>query len=196
MVSSTAATAATGSSPPSQPYAPPRLTVFDTGAETCPQGQLPGPAEFTVDEANNAMNPLQYLPGVGMIYRQATGQTIPPPMAIAGSVVSGAIFGGPLGVLGSLVMNFVSELIRLGPDTSRPAVPEGMSQAGSEAGVQPVSPGSITTPGGYTTLATTLPDFLGGASAGTAVADQGTGGPVQLSQASGATDLGRATGLG
>jgi hypothetical protein len=94
-------------------------------------------------------------------------------------------------------MNFVSELIRLGPDTSRPAAPEGMSQTGSEAGVQPVSPGSITTPGGYTTLATTLPDFLGGGlPSGTAVAGDGTDAPSQIAQAGGATDLGRATGLG
>ena len=146
-------------------FAPSRLTVFDTGSEQCPQGQLPGQLEFTPEEAENALNPLQYVPVVGMLYRQATGETVPPPFLIAGSVVSSAIMGGPLGVVGSLLVNFVMELARLGPDTSRPAVPEGMDVTGSETAMRNVSPGSITTPGGYTTLATTIPDFLGGSSA-------------------------------
>ena len=144
------------------PIAPPRLTVFDTGSEQCPQGQLPGQAELSPEEAQNSLNPLQYLPIVGWIYRAFTGETIPPPMQIAGSIISTAAFGGPMGVLGSIALSTAMELARLGPDTSRPPVPEGMDVTGSEAAVRPVSPGSITTPGGYTTLATTVPDFLGG----------------------------------
>ena len=147
---------------PPAPLAPPRLTVFDTGSECAPQGQLPGPAAFSRQEALNALNPLQYVPIVGMVYRQATGEAIPPPMGIAGSAVMGAISGGPLGVLGAVALNLVMELARIGPDLSRPAVPEGMDQTGSEAGIRPVSPGSIMTPGGYISLATVLPDWLGG----------------------------------
>ena len=134
---------------PSLPIAPPRLTIFDTGSEQCPQGQLPGALEFTPEEARNALNPLQYVPVVGMIYRQATGETIPPPMIIAGSVVTGAIFGGPIGILGSVLLNAAVELARLGPDTSRPPVPEGFDVTGSEAGVRSVSPGSGRQAGGY-----------------------------------------------
>ena len=47
----------------------------------------------------------------------------------------------------------------MGPDLSRPAAPAGMSATGSEAGVQPVTPGSLTGDN-YTTLATTQPEFL------------------------------------
>ncbi len=144
------------------PISPPRLTVFDTGSETCPQGGLPGAAVFSVEEAKHALNPLQHLPVIGMLYRQATGETLPPPLSILGSVVTGAMFGGPLGVMGAVALNFATELFSLKPDTSRPAVPEGMEAAGAEAGIRTVSPGSMTQPGGYTTLATVLPDFLGG----------------------------------
>ena len=155
---------------PTLPYAPPRMTVFDTGSETCPQGQMPVAQELSPEEARHVLNPLQYLPVVGMIYRQATGETIPPAFAIGGSVVSSAILGGPVGILGSVLMNAIIEIGRLGPDTSRPPVPEGMLVTGSEAGVQTVSPGSITRPDGYLTLATVLPDFLGGnAAAATAL---------------------------
>ncbi len=72
------------------PIAPPRLTVFDTGAEQCPQGQLPGAAEMTPEEAEGGLNPLQYVPVVGMIYRAITGEPVPPPLIIACSVVSSA----------------------------------------------------------------------------------------------------------
>ena len=153
----------------SLPNAPIRLTAFDTGSEQCPQGQLPGAAVFRPGEAQNALNPLQYVPVVGMIYRQATGETVPPMMSIAGSVATGAMFGGPIGIIGSVLMNFAQELFRIGPDTSRPAVPYGMSVTGSEAGVQTGLPGQTMPADGYTTLATVLPDFLGGGA--TAVAE-------------------------
>ena len=156
---------------PSQPNPPPRLTVFDTGSEQCPQGQLPGPIEFDPQEARNALNPLQYVPVVGMIYRQATGETIPAPLSIAGSVLTGAMFG-PIGILGSVLLNLASELIHLGADTSRPPVPYGMNVTGSEAGVQSGLPGETMPADGYTTLATVVPQFLGGGA--TAVADDDT----------------------
>ncbi len=152
--------AATFSTTATVPSPPP--IVFDVGSENCPQFGLPGKAVFSVDEAKHALNPLQHLPIVGMIYREATGESLPPPLAILGSVAMGAIFGGPIGILGSVITNFIEEMVRLGPDTSRPSAPEGMSATGSEAGVQPVTPGTVTEPGGYTTLATVLPDFLGG----------------------------------
>ncbi len=173
------------------PLAPSRLTVFDTGAEQCPQGQLPGAAKMTPAEAASGLDPLLFLPGVGMIYRAITGKTIPPPMDIASSVVSAAAFGGPLGILGSVMLNTITELARLGPDTSRPAVPEGMDVTGSEAGIRSVSPGSVTRPGGYTTLATVMPDFLGGGG-GTAFADGSTA-PQQVIAA---YNAGAATGPG
>lgn len=174
-MSDVAALPATAPMPP-----PPRLTVFDTGAEGCPQGALPGAAVFSVDEAEHALNPLQHLPLVGMLYRQATGETLPAPLSVLGSVAVGAIFGGPVGIVGSVAINFAAELFRLGSDTSRPAVPEGMDGAGAEAGVQPVSPGSITRPGGYTTLATALPDFLGGAGATQFAGDDAPPAPVRV----------------
>lgn len=151
-----------------------------TGPEGCPQGWMPGKVEFTVQEAESAVNPLQYLPVIGTIYRAITGETLPEPLKIASSVVSSAILGGPVGVLGAIAAGLVSELIRMGPDLSRPALPEGFAMNGSEGGVSPVTPGTITTPGGYTTLATTIPDFLMRPNPGTAYAGGSEGGPDLL----------------
>ena len=170
------------------PIAPPRLTVFDTGAEQCPQGQLPGALELTPAEQRTGINPLHFVPVVGMIYRAITGETAPPPMQIAASAVSSAAFGGPMGLVGTLVLNAAMELARLGPDTSRPAAPEGMDATGSEAGVRSISPADPTKPGGYTTLATVMPDFLGG---GTAMANA-----TPVHRAIAAYAAGTATGYG
>lgn len=140
--------------------APERPGLATTGPEGCPQGWMPGKVEFTVDEAKSVVNPLQYVPIVGTIYRAFTGETLPAPLKIASTVASAALFGGPVGAIGAVVLGFAEELFRMGPDLSRPALPEGFTMNGSEGGVGPVTPGAITQPGGYTTLATTVPDFL------------------------------------
>ena len=44
------------------------------------------------------LNPLQYLPVVGTIYRAVTGDTIPEAARIAGSMVVSGLMGGPVGV--------------------------------------------------------------------------------------------------
>lgn len=118
-------------------------------------GAWPMPANVSHDQVMSGLNPLQHLPGVGMIYRAVTGEQIPMTMRVAGA----GIVGGPLGIIGAALMGLLEELIRMGPDLSRPAVPAGFSQTGSEASVEPVSPGSLTGTA-YTTLATTTPEYL------------------------------------
>ena len=118
-------------------------------------GVWPQPLKVSRQEVVNGLNPLQHVPVVGMIYRAVTGQQIPTPMRVVGA----GLIGGPLGMLGAAFMSLIEELIRMGPDLSRPSVPAGMSQTGSEAGMQPVTPGTLTG-NAYTTLATTTPEFL------------------------------------
>ena len=120
-----------------------------------PDNGSPKPLDMYFDTLLGGLNPLHHLPGVGMIYRGVTGDTIPAPMRILGA----GIFGGPMGMIGAALVCLADEVFSMAPDTSRPALPAGMSQS-AEAGVQP---GTVE-PGGYTTLATTLPDWLGGAS--------------------------------
>jgi hypothetical protein len=118
-------------------------------------GVWPQPIAVSHEDAMHALNPLQYVPIVGMIYRAVTGEQIPSTLRVAGA----GVLGGPLGMIGAAFTGLLEELIRLGPDTSRPATPVGMSQTGSQAGVEPVTPGTLSN-GAYTTLATTMPEFL------------------------------------
>ena len=50
------------------------------------------------------LNPLQYLPVVGTIYRAVTGDTIPRPLREAGSLLVSGLMGGPVGVATNLAM--------------------------------------------------------------------------------------------
>lgn len=146
---------------PPTPGADPASRLFgyatppDGAGPIGPDQYWPQPIEVPFDQVLKGLNPLQHLPGVGMIYRAVSGEAIPAPMRILGA----GIFGGPIGIMGAAVMSFVEALFTMGPDRSRPSTPAGMSETGSEAQMQPVSPGTME-PGQYTTLATVTPEFL------------------------------------
>jgi hypothetical protein len=57
---------------------------------------------LTFHDVLNAVNPLQYLPVVGTIYRVCTGDEGSPGLRTAVSLVGGALTGGPVGFLTSL----------------------------------------------------------------------------------------------
>ena len=115
----------------------------------------PHPISVPFSQVLSALNPLQHVPVVGRIYRAETGDEIPEPLKILGA----GILGGPLGILGAAITELFTTIIAMGPDTSRPPVPAGMSVTGSQAGVQPVTPGTLGK-GEYLTLATTQPEWL------------------------------------
>lgn len=118
-------------------------------------GAWPMPLKVSREDMLHSLNPLQYVPVVGMVYRATTGEQIPSLMRVAGA----GIFGGPLGMIGAAFMGLLEELVRMGPDTSRPPTPVGMAQTGSEAGIEAITPGT-TSNGAYTTLATVAPEWL------------------------------------
>jgi hypothetical protein len=66
----------------------------------------PVPAEHHVSfhDVLSAMNPLQYLPVVGTIYRAVTGDQIAEPIRRIGSAIVSGLMGGPIGVAIDLVM--------------------------------------------------------------------------------------------
>ena len=142
--------------PPSgSEWSPQHLLPSDGAGPIGPDQHWPRSSDASFGEVLGALNPLQHLPGVGMIYRAATGETIPHALRIVGA----AAIGGPVGLAGAVLMGLAEELVRLGPDTSRPAVPAGMQATGSEAPMAAVTPGALEE-GQYTTLATSTPAFL------------------------------------
>ncbi len=99
----------------------------------------PVPFSGRCEDLLSGLNPLHHLPVVGTIYRAVTQETIPAAERIAGSIATGAFFGGPLGVLATVVTSFVEEMIRMGPDPRQPRWGE-------------VTRTPETTPGGFDSL--------------------------------------------
>lgn len=76
---------------------------LDAGPALGPDEAIPIPGEITFDEVLQGLNPLHHLPGVGMIYRAATGTEIHPAMRVLGA----GLAGGPLGMVLAGVMSAV-----------------------------------------------------------------------------------------
>ena len=64
----------------------------DGGPPLGPDEAIPIPGRITFDEVVAGLNPLHHLPGVGMIFRAATGAEINPAMRALGA----GVLGGPL----------------------------------------------------------------------------------------------------
>lgn len=100
--------------------------------------------DVTFGSVLRAINPLQYLPLVGTIYRVSTGDAAPSGLRTAVSAVVGVLTGGPIGlvtsILGSLAEQFfhVEDRMReawAGPPASPATAPSGpMAQAHSPVG--------------------------------------------------------------
>jgi hypothetical protein len=74
----------------------PTATALSAPAQTI--AATPASAPFSFHELLSELNPLQYLPVIGTIYRAVTGDTIPESVRVAGSMVVSGLTGGPIGV--------------------------------------------------------------------------------------------------
>jgi hypothetical protein len=62
------------------------------------------------------LNPLQYLPVVGTIYRAVTGDTISETARVAGSLVVSGLLGGPVGVVTNLATYAAEKITGIDPE--------------------------------------------------------------------------------
>ena len=73
-----------------------------------PHAVKPGAAPVgrggTFHELLSELNPLQYIPVVGTVYRALTGDVIPEAARVAGSLVVSGLAGGPVGVATSVAL--------------------------------------------------------------------------------------------
>jgi hypothetical protein len=68
----------------------------------------PQPADWDVRHVGfhdvlSALNPLQYLPGVGMIYPAVSGDEIHPALKIAVAGAASFLIGGPIGLVAAMI---------------------------------------------------------------------------------------------
>lgn len=62
------------------------------------------------------LNPLQYIPVIGTIYRSVTGDTIPESVRLIGSLVFSGLTGGPVGLATSAAMLALEKAIGIDPE--------------------------------------------------------------------------------
>jgi len=79
-----------------------------TSAAAAPAGPIA--PEISFHDVLQALNPLQYLPGIGTLYRAVTGDTPPESTRVIGSIIAGGLLGGPIGAAISAVSSFVQHV--------------------------------------------------------------------------------------
>jgi hypothetical protein len=84
--------------------------------ETAALPAEPSP-DISFHDVLHALNPLQYLPGAGTIYRAITGDTLPEPLQAMGSMIVGGLIGGPVGVAVSAVSAVVQHVTGISLDS-------------------------------------------------------------------------------
>ena len=67
----------------------------------------------TFREVLSALNPLQYLPVVGTIYRVVTGDQGSPALRTGVSMITGMLMGGPLGLMTSMAGSWFENMFHL-----------------------------------------------------------------------------------
>jgi hypothetical protein len=80
------------------------------------------------------LNPLQYLPVIGTIYRAVTGDQIPEAVRRIGSLVVSGLLGGPIGVAVNLVVMVAEKLTGIDLDRTGQMLLTGKTHANPPAG--------------------------------------------------------------
>ena len=92
----------------------------------------------------SVLNPLQYVPVVGTIYRAITGDTIPEPIRQFGSIIVSGLMGGPVGIAISVLTTAAEEVTGIDPDRIGQALLHGKSLGAAIAG--PAGPATPQSP--------------------------------------------------
>jgi hypothetical protein len=111
---------------------------------------------FNFHEFLSDINPLQYLPVVGTIYRAVTGDVIPEALREGGSFLVSGLLGGPIGLLTSIAETIAEKITGIDPEkivasvfhTSLPPVtaPAGPPAADPVLASTPTGPGLAIAP--------------------------------------------------
>lgn len=102
------------------------MTVADIAVSTAPLSvatHAPAASVAAASTGSDAfhtllseLNPLQYLPVVGTLYRSLTGDTIPESIRAIGSLVVSGLMGGPVGVVTNVALLAVEKLTGIDPE--------------------------------------------------------------------------------
>lgn len=101
---------------------------------------------LTFHDVLSALNPLQYLPVVGTIYRAVTGDVIPEAVRRVGSLIVSGLMGGPIGIAVNVVVTAMEKITGVDLDRTGQALLHGESlgQAVAARTTAPRGPHAMT----------------------------------------------------
>jgi hypothetical protein len=91
----------------------------------------------------SAMNPLQYLPVVGTLYRAITGDVIPEAVRRIGSLVVSGLLGGPIGLVVSIATTIAEKATGIDPEA---VVAAQFNRTSPGAGAHAATPADVPVP--------------------------------------------------
>jgi hypothetical protein len=103
--------------------------------------------EFSFHDFLSAINPLQYLPVVGTIYRAMTGDVIPEALREGGSLLVSGLMGGPIGLITSIAETIAEKATGIDPEKIVTAMFNGPAPVAAASAAPPaVEPVSTSAP--------------------------------------------------
>ncbi len=118
------------------------------------------------------LNPLQYMPVLGTLYRAVTGDTIPDSARFAGSLVVSGLTGGPIGVAMNIGMTVIEKVTGIDPEAIGQDLLADVGIGTHTAAAHPKA--AVTAPAAAVTTAVTAPaPTLAARSPAAAAAPQG-----------------------
>ncbi len=126
-----------------------------TGPPVTASGAAP-PSHLRFHDVLSALNPLQYLPVVGTIYRAMTGDTIPEALRIGGSMLVSGLLGGPVGLITNIATTIAERVTGIDPERIAHTVLAGLGLAAADPAAVPAT-APATAPAPAPVVATAAP---------------------------------------
>ena len=118
-----------------------------SAAAASPPPSARGHHGFGFGDVLSCLNPLQYLPVVGTLYRAVTGDTIPDTVREAGSLVVSGLTGGPIGVAMSVGVDLVERAAGFDQEkfSQQVLASLGIGHGAASAATSPAATGTVDT---------------------------------------------------
>ncbi|HEY6432837.1 MAG TPA: hypothetical protein VIZ17_12720 [Acetobacteraceae bacterium] len=97
------------------------------------------PAGLRFSDVLSMLNPLQYMPVVGTIYRAVTGDTVPEAARLCGSMLVSGLMGGPIGLLTNIATTLAEKVTGIDPERIAHSVMAHLGLASSADAVAPAA---------------------------------------------------------
>ena len=125
----------------------PAVSPLSPKAALAAPSARPADHDISFSDVLSALNPLQYLPVVGTIYRAVTGDRPPLSLRAVGGIIAGGLMGGPVGAAISAAGSLLQHITGIDLDDVAHDVMAAIGLGGTETVADvPSTPAPTSTP--------------------------------------------------